>query len=162
MVLHNGKMSKTPVPNCMCWCVASHQPCRSVEFMCSSGFCINASWRCDGEFDCDDQSDEKNCSEWLRTAEQLVVYLQNYFFKIIVDSISLSYYLISCLWCKHKADALLCLCYPDWMMCPLSHVHVHGRSVPLWNWTLRTVVMEMRWRGWLLRSQRWRGLWENW
>lgn len=42
---------------------ASHQPCRSVEFMCSSGMCINAGWRCDGEFDCDDQSDEKNCSK---------------------------------------------------------------------------------------------------
>lgn len=44
---------------------ASHQPCRSVEFMCSSGMCINAGWRCDGEFDCDDQSDEKNCSKYL-------------------------------------------------------------------------------------------------
>lgn len=50
---------------CVCSCVASHQPCRSVEFMCSSGMCINAGWRCDGEFDCDDQSDEKNCSKWL-------------------------------------------------------------------------------------------------
>lgn len=42
---------------------ASHQPCRSGEFMCNSGLCINAGWRCDGDFDCDDQSDERNCSE---------------------------------------------------------------------------------------------------
>lgn len=31
--------------------------------MCNSGLCINAGWRCDGDFDCDDQSDERNCSE---------------------------------------------------------------------------------------------------
>lgn len=43
---------------------ASHQPCRSGEFMCDSGLCINAGWRCDGDADCDDQSDERNCSEW--------------------------------------------------------------------------------------------------
>ncbi|KAA8596152.1 hypothetical protein FQN60_011443 [Etheostoma spectabile] len=49
---------------------SSHQPCRSVEFMCSSGMCINAGWRCDGEFDCDDQSDEKNCTTSMCTADQ--------------------------------------------------------------------------------------------
>lgn len=43
---------------------ASHQPCRSGEFMCDSGLCINAGWHCDGDADCDDQSDERNCSEW--------------------------------------------------------------------------------------------------
>lgn len=43
---------------------ASHQPCRSGEFMCNSGLCINAGWRCDGDSDCDDQSDERNCSEY--------------------------------------------------------------------------------------------------
>lgn len=32
--------------------------------MCDSGLCINAGWRCDGDADCDDQSDERNCSEW--------------------------------------------------------------------------------------------------
>lgn len=52
---------------------ASHQPCRSAEFMCNSGMCINAGWRCDGEFDCDDQSDENNCSKCV--CEHLWVYL---------------------------------------------------------------------------------------
>lgn len=47
-----------------CVSPASHQPCRSGEFMCDSGLCINAGWRCDGDADCDDQSDERNCSEW--------------------------------------------------------------------------------------------------
>lgn len=32
--------------------------------MCDSGLCINAGWRCDGDADCDDQSDERNCSKW--------------------------------------------------------------------------------------------------
>lgn len=48
---------------CFTISAASHQPCRSGEFMCNSGLCINAGWRCDGDFDCDDQSDERNCSE---------------------------------------------------------------------------------------------------
>lgn len=48
---------------------ASHQPCRSGEFMCNSGLCINAGWRCDGDFDCDDQSDERNCSEFWELVE---------------------------------------------------------------------------------------------
>ncbi|KAL0187697.1 hypothetical protein M9458_014796, partial [Cirrhinus mrigala] len=35
-----------------------------------SGMCINAGWRCDGEYDCDDQSDEKNCSTSMCMADQ--------------------------------------------------------------------------------------------
>lgn len=54
---------------CFIFSAASHQPCRSGEFMCNSGLCINAGWRCDGDFDCDDQSDERNCSECCELVE---------------------------------------------------------------------------------------------
>lgn len=38
--------------------------CGINEFMCpSSGFCIMATWRCDGDDDCGDDSDETNCSK---------------------------------------------------------------------------------------------------
>jgi len=33
-----------------------HMKCGRGEFLCS-GICINESWRCDGDVDCDDQSD---------------------------------------------------------------------------------------------------------
>ncbi|KAL5019680.1 hypothetical protein ScPMuIL_002572 [Solemya velum] len=39
------------------------QSCRSNEFRCESGECINWSWRCDHVADCPDSSDEDGCRE---------------------------------------------------------------------------------------------------
>ena len=35
--------------------------CRKGEFHCDAGLCINEKWRCDGQRDCADWSDEFNC-----------------------------------------------------------------------------------------------------
>lgn len=35
--------------------------CRSTEYLCSDGQCINLDWRCDGDDDCEDKSDETDC-----------------------------------------------------------------------------------------------------
>lgn len=35
--------------------------CGMEEFQCSGGACIPALWRCDGDSDCSDASDEANC-----------------------------------------------------------------------------------------------------
>lgn len=37
--------------------------CKSEEHLCPDGRCIQQSWVCDGESDCEDGSDESNCSE---------------------------------------------------------------------------------------------------
>ena len=37
--------------------------CKEDEFQCSDGLCIWANWKCDGWDDCNDLSDELNCSE---------------------------------------------------------------------------------------------------
>ena len=40
-------------------------PCNSItEFECGDQTCIHKSWQCDGEIDCIDGSDEKNCTEF--------------------------------------------------------------------------------------------------
>ncbi|XP_023813795.2 uncharacterized protein LOC101157458 isoform X4 [Oryzias latipes] len=41
--------------------LASHQ-CHSMEFHCGSGECIHGSWKCDGDADCLDGSDEAGCT----------------------------------------------------------------------------------------------------
>jgi len=44
---------------CRCGCVACHED----EFQCANGFCILAEWICDEDDDCEDWSDEQNCSQ---------------------------------------------------------------------------------------------------
>ena len=35
--------------------------CDNGKYQCNNNKCINASWKCDGEDDCGDNSDEQNC-----------------------------------------------------------------------------------------------------
>lgn len=37
--------------------------CDSSEFRCSDGQCIYSNWKCDGDKDCNDGSDEVNCEK---------------------------------------------------------------------------------------------------
>ncbi|GBM44382.1 Low-density lipoprotein receptor-related protein 4, partial [Araneus ventricosus] len=47
--------------NLCCVFSAGEAACRDREFRCDDGLCINVDWKCDGENDCDDMSDEREC-----------------------------------------------------------------------------------------------------
>ena len=46
-------------------------PCESNEFRCDNKKCVLQSWRCDGENDCGDNSDESNCRMYIARAKLL-------------------------------------------------------------------------------------------
>ena len=40
----------------------AHSECdAATEFRCTDGTCININWKCDGDDDCTDKSDEQDC-----------------------------------------------------------------------------------------------------
>ena len=41
--------------------------CGTGQFRCEDGQCVDAALRCDGRFDCRDDSDEFNCGKCLAT-----------------------------------------------------------------------------------------------
>ena len=51
---------------CTCTVRADLATCTQYERACDSGICIREAFWCDGEFDCADKSDEKNCSKSVR------------------------------------------------------------------------------------------------
>lgn len=48
---------------------ASTKKCEEGEFLCGNGQCIVSDWKCDGEDDCGDDTDEKSCAETPRACD---------------------------------------------------------------------------------------------
>ena len=57
---HNSKWLKL---SCwIIWLFHSKGTCSSSQFTCANGRCITGSFKCDGDNDCSDRSDEANCT----------------------------------------------------------------------------------------------------
>ena len=79
-------------------------PCADDKFSCANQRCIVAHWKCDGEDDCGDDSDERGCRKYLcfnfyvwykgagRTPLHIAIGVGDYFFSMTIKGLLLPWW----------------------------------------------------------------------
>lgn len=116
--------------SCLCTCSSdtAERKCDPSMFQCENGECILAGWRCDGDSDCFDVTDESNCTRKCPPPGLVASGIRKIIFQIMWRAIF--FYITGCFWVHTTSLSPPDNLEPE-VTCPPGHFQCrYGECIP--------------------------------